>query len=92
MTAEDLTGPTVINLPPGEAHWARAYPMTDEDSWSSAESSRHDPLLRLDQMIARQDEMLRLLKLQNEIQRLVVFALSVLVFLAVILLVYLIWH
>jgi hypothetical protein len=57
----------------------------------SIEGTRHDPLLRLDQFIHRQDEMIRLLKVQNEVAKAILFAFGVQIFVAIILLVYLIW-
>jgi hypothetical protein len=55
------------------------------------ETGSHDPILRLDQFIHRQDEMIKTLKTQLEIQKAIVFSQAILIFLAVILLVYLVW-
>lgn len=55
------------------------------------ETGQHDPLLRLDQFIHRQDEMIKQIKLQTEVGKGILFAQSIVIFLMVIFLVYLIW-
>ena len=47
-----------------EAKWTPPVPDPEY-----VESNRHDPLLRLDQFIHRQDEMIRLMKVQIQLTR-----------------------
>jgi hypothetical protein len=50
-----------------------------DDSWQPDEAGRHDPLLRLDQIIARQDAMLKQLKEQTHLLQAQIGALTILI-------------
>lgn len=55
------------------------------------ESGRRDPILRLDQFIARQDLMIKLLKLQVQLLQVVAILQGVILFVGVAFLIYAIW-
>jgi hypothetical protein len=65
--------------------------MTQNDHVDPLESRRLDPLLRLDQLIHRQDETVGCLKSLIKLNRILALQLGLLTLLNVILLIWLIW-
>jgi hypothetical protein len=63
----------------------------DNEEPERIETSRHDPLLRLDQFIHRQDQMIGGLKSLIKLGRILSFQVALLTLLNVVLLVWLIW-
>lgn len=66
--------------------------MTDTDPVQNIESTRHDPLLRLDQFIYRQDQMIRRLEALLKVGRVIGFELGLLIMIGLLHLIWAVWR